>query len=231
MGVKRFTKEPPMRLHHLAPLTATLALAAMASAPGYAVAGEVYTKFGLPGALLGYAQPLSPMFGIRADYATLGTPKDSRTEDGIAYEGTLKLNRAALLADWFPFSGSFRFTAGVTSNQYKLDLVATGAGGSLTIGNTTYTTTSADQFKVQVKFPSSTPYLGFGWGHGMDTGLRFSVDVGAKLGKASVGYQLSGPLAGRVSQADIDAELAELRDGVGKIKAVPQITFGLGYSF
>lgn len=220
-----------MRLRNLAPLTATLALAAIASAPGHAVAGEVYTKFGLPGAMLGYAQPLGPLFGIRADYATVGTRKERRTEDGIDYEGTLKLNRAALLADWFPFAGTFRFTAGVTSNQYKLDLLATGAGGSLTIGNTTYTTTSADQFKVQVKFPSSTPYLGFGWGHGSGSGLRFSFDVGAKLGKATVGYQLSGPLAARVSQADIDAELAELRDGVGKIKAAPQVTFGLGYSF
>lgn len=113
-------------------------------------------------------------------------------------------------------------TAGVISNQYQLDLVATGAGGSLTVGNTTCTITfiitSADPYKMQVKFPSSTPYLGFGWGHGMDTGLRFSFDVRSKLGKALVGYQLSGPLA-------------DLHEGVGKVKAVPQITFGLGYSF
>lgn len=165
------------------------------------------------------------------DYATIGERSAQRVEDGIAYNAKLKLNRAALLADWFPFAGSFRFTGGVTSNQYKLDLLATGAGGSLTIGNTTYTTTANDQFRVQVKFPSSTPYLGFGWGHGMGSGLRFSFDVGAMFGKATVSYALSGPAAQQVSQADINAELAELRAGVGKVKAVPQITFGLGYSF
>lgn len=198
---------------------------------GAAQAGELYTKIGLPGAILGYSQPIGPLFGLRVDYATVGERTDRRNEDGINYDTKLKLNRAALLADWFPFAGSFRLTSGITSNQYKLDLLATGAGGSLTIGNTTYTTTANDQFRVQVKFPSSTPYFGVGWGHGMGSGLRFSFDVGAKFGKATVSYALSGPIAQQVSQADIDAELAELRDGVGKVKAVPQISFGVGYSF
>ena len=205
--------------------------AALCLVTGAAQAGELYTKIGLPGAILGYSQPLGPLFGLRVDYATVGERTDRRTEDGISYDTKLKLNRAALLADWFPFAGSFRFTSGITSNQYKLDLLATGAGGSLTIGNTTYTTTANDQFRVQVKFPSSTPYFGVGWGHSMGSGLRFSFDVGAKFGKATVSYALSGPIAQQVSQADIDTELAELRNGVGKVKAVPQISLGLGYSF
>lgn len=204
---------------------------ALALSTGAAQAGELYTKIGVPGVMLGYAQPLGPLLSLRADYATLGERSERRTEDGIAYDAKLKANRAALLADWFPFAGNFRLTTGITSNQYKLDLLATGAGGSLTIGNTTYTTTAADQFRVQVKFPSSTPYVGLGWGHNSGSGLRFSLDVGAKIGKATVSYALSGPAAQQVSQADIDAELAELRDGVGKIRAVPQLTLGLGYSF
>jgi opacity protein-like surface antigen len=131
----------------------------------------------------------------------------------------------------FPFGGTFRFTLGATSNQYKIDLLASGAGGTLTIGNTTYNTSSADQFRVQVKFPTSTPYFGLGWGHGSGSGLRFSFDLGASVGKATVSYQLSGPIASQASQADIDAELAELRNGVGKVKAIPQLTLGLGWSF
>jgi hypothetical protein len=213
--------------------TALVALSALSAAAlsTAAQAGEVYTKFGIPGLMLGYSQPIGPLFGLRADYATVGTRKDRRTEDGIDYDSTLKLNRAALLADWFPFAGSFRLTTGLTANQYKLDMLATGAGGSITIGNNTYTTTAQDQFRVQVKFPSSTPYLGFGWGHGNGSGLRFAFDIGAKIGKATVDYSLSGPLAQRVTQADIDLELQQLRDGVGKVRAIPQITLGLGYSF
>ncbi len=194
-------------------------------------AGEVYLAGGIPGVMLGYSQPIGPLFGLRADYATIGNRKDRRTEDGIDYDTTLKLNRTALLADWFPFAGSFRLTTGLTANQYKLDMLATGAGGTITVGNTSYTTTSQDQFRVQVKFPSSTPYVGFGWGHGNGSGVRFAFDIGAKIGKATVDYSLSGPWTQRVSQADIDAELQQLRDGVGKVRAIPQITLGLGYSF
>ncbi len=213
-------------------LAATLALGAwLAFAPGQAHAAELYLKAGVPGVGGGLSLPLGPHLGLRADYLKLGERRERRTEDGIDYDATAKAARAALLADWFPFAGSFRFTVGATSNQYKLDLLASGAGGTLRIGNTTYNTSAADQFKVQVKFPSSTPYLGLGWGHGTGSGLRFSLDIGASVGKATLGYQLSGPIAAQASQADIDAELAELRDGVGKVKAIPQITLGLGWSF
>lgn len=206
----------------------TLALMACA---GASQAGEVYGNLGFPGVMLGFAQPMSDRLTLRADVATLGTRSDRRNEEGINYDASLKTTRVALLADWFPMAGSFRLTGGLTSNQYKLDLLATGAGGTLTIGNTTYTTTAADRFAVAVKFPSTTPYLGIGWGHGAGSGMRFAFDIGAMIGKAKVSYQLSGPAANQVSQADIDAELAQLRDGVGKVRAIPQVTFGIGYSF
>ncbi len=194
-------------------------------------AGEVYVQAGLPGLMIGWAQPLNSQFGLRVDVATVGERADRRTEEGISYSSKLKLNRTALLADWFPFSGSFRLTGGVTANQYKLDLLATGAGGTITVGNTSYTTTSADQLLVRGRYPSTTPYLGFGWGHQASTGLRFSVDVGAMFGRASVSASVIGPWAQRVSQADIDTELAELRSGAAKVRAVPQLSVGLGYSF
>ena len=209
----------------------TLAVLSLSGLIGAAQAGELYTKIGLPGVMLGWAQPLNSQFGLRVDYATLGNRSEQRTEDGILYDAKLKLSRAALLADWFPFSGGFRVTGGLTANQYRLELLATGAGGTLTIGNTTYSTTSADKFLVRVRYPSSTPYFGFGWGHHASSGLRFSFDVGAMIGKATVAYSLTGPISQQVSQADIDTELAELRNGVGKVRAVPQISIGLGYSF
>lgn len=204
--------------------------AALLIAPG-AQATELYLKAGVPGYGVGFAQPIGPLFGVRADFLTLGDRSERRNEEGIDYDAKLKANRGALMLDLFPFAGSFRISAGATAAKYQLDLLATGAGGTLRIGNTTYTTTSADRFAVQVKMPSSMPYLGFGWGHQSNSGLRFSFDVGAAIGKAKLSYQLTGPTANQVSQADIDAELAELRDGVAKIKAIPQVTFGIGYSF
>ncbi len=216
-------------------VSATVALASIAAAllfsVGSARAGELYVKGGVPGVILGWAQPLGPSLGLRLDHATLGNISERRTEDGIVYDAKLKGDRTALLADWFVFGGSFRFTGGITSSKYALDLLASGAGGSITVGNTTYTTTAADRFNVKIKLPSSMPYVGLGWGHQANTGLRFSFDLGAKLGKATLSYALSGPWTNNVSQSDIDAELSELRDGVGKIKLLPQLSIGLGYSF
>lgn len=194
-------------------------------------AGEVYANLGFPGVMLGYAHPLSENFTLRGDLATLGNRSREYTEEGILYQGKLKATRGALLADWYPFSGTFRFTLGATSNNYQLDLSASGAGGTLTIGNTTYTTTANDRFDVQIKFPKTTPYLGLGWGHQLGEGFRFSADLGAMFGKAKLTSRVTGPAAAQVTQADIDAETAELRDGVGKVRWLPQITFGIGYSF
>ncbi len=214
------------------PLPSMLALAAALLMPTTsASAGEVYGQLGLPGAMLGFAQPLSPFFGVRVDVATVGRRSDTRSEEGIRYDAQLRGDRVALLGDWFPWAGGFRFTGGVSANQYRLDLGASGAGGSLTLGNTRYTTTADDRFAVQLRFPRSTPYFGFGWGHQSGSGLRWSLDVGALVGKATLSYSLTGPLAQRAAQADIDAELAELRSGVGRVRALPQLSFGLGYSF
>jgi hypothetical protein len=233
MGGIPFNRLPTMneeksRLATLAALP-LLAAAALALSPA-AHAQELYLKAGLPGVGVGYARSINSLVGVRADVLTLGNRSERRNEDGIDYDAKLKANRAALLLDLFPFAGAFRVSAGATAAKYQLDLLATG-GSPITIGNTTYPTTANDRLDVQVKMPSSMPYLGIGWGHQSNTGLRFSFDLGAAFGKASISYRLSGPWASQVRQQDIDAELAELRDGVAKLKAIPQVSLGIGYSF
>ncbi len=207
------------------------ACALLATAGPAAFAGEVYGAIGLPGVMGGYAQPLGDSFTVRADFATLGSRSRTTNEEGIDYNLKLKANRFALFGDWYPFGGTFRLTGGVTANDYKLTLAATGAGGSLTIGDNTYTTTAADRLDGTVKFPGATPYLGFGWGHQSGSGLRFSADVGAMFGKAKLTYTVSGPLASQVTQADVDKETQQLRDGVAKVRWIPQLSLGIGYSF
>ena len=156
---------------------------------------------------------------------------NSATEEGIAYQGRLKANRGALLADLYPFAGTFRFTLGATSNQYKLNLDASGTGSTINVGGTNYVLGAGDGLAVEVKFPSTTPYVGLGWGHQEAGGFRFSFDLGASIGKAKVTVTPRGQLAQPAAQADVDRETQELRDGVGKIKALPQISFAIGFSF
>lgn len=215
------------------PVRSLLAAAAVSVCGlGSAQAGEVYLGLGIPGVGLGYAQPISPALTLRGDFFTLGSRDTTETESGINYRGNYKLQRAALLADWFPFAGSFRLTGGAAFNTYEITLDASGAGGTLTIGDRTYTTTAADGLTVQVKFPKTTPYLGIGWGHQTGSGFRFSADIGAAIGRATVTGTARGQLAAQPDiQQNIDKELVELRDGVGKVKAIPQLSIGIGYSF
>jgi hypothetical protein len=208
------------------------ALSLAAAAVGAAQAGEVYGKLGFPGVGLGFAQPINKSFTVRADYLTLGDHDDAYEEEGIDYQGTLKFSRGGLFADWFPMQGSFRVTGGVTANNMKLNLVARGTGAPIEIGDGSYIFTPQDRLDAEVKFPSTTPYLGIGWGHqDAGTGLRFSFDLGASFGKVKVKTAVSGPNAGQVSQEDLDKETADLRESLEKINFMPQVTFGIGYSF
>lgn len=223
---KRKSLSTPM---HLAGIALAL-LSTFGAATAHA--GEVYANVGLPGIGLGYAHPIDSQFTVRGDFMTMGSRQKDTTEDGIAYTGRYKLQRVALFGDWFPFQGSFRLTGGLSSNNYRISLDASGAGGSLTIGDRTYTTGTGDGLNVEIKFPAVTPYLGIGWGHQTGSGWRMAADIGALIGKAKVTATPRGALANEADiQANIDKELAELRDGVGKIRAIPQLSVSVGYSF
>lgn len=193
-------------------------------------AGEVYLGVGLPGVMLGYAHPISERLTLRGDIATLGKHKDNQNEEGIDYAASAELSRAGVFADWFVLGG-LRLTGGVTFNNFKIDMVGTGAGGSITIGDTTYTTGPDDRLDVHIKFPSTTPYIGLGYGHQSSTGMGFVFDIGASIGTARLSTSTSGPNLSAVSAEDLEAETAELRDGVAKVKFLPQVSVGLNYRF
>lgn len=197
-------------------------------------AGEVYAGVGLPGVMLGFAQPVNDSFTLRGDWATLGSRQKQRTEEGVTYDAKLGFNRVGLFADWF-VAGGFRFTGGVTFNNFTGDLVARGDGVStFNIGGRSFVADPADRLNVTIGYPKTTPYFGVGYGHQLSEGWGFTFDLGASFGKATVSETHSGPNLSNpavVTQADIDREMAELRDGVAKVKYIPQVSLGLNYRF
>lgn len=219
---------PSLRL--TAWLTAAGALACIAPVQ----AGEVYLQGGFAGAGIGYAQRLDDRFTVRADVLATGKRSDTYEEEGIDYRGTLKLNRVAVFGDWFVLGGGFRLTGGLGAHDAKLDLTANGAGQVVTIGSRTLVLTASDRFDVQIEYPKTMPYLGLGWGHHhVQPGWGFLFDVGVFIGKAKVTGQASGAgfTAAGLTQADVDAEVNEIRDNAGDLKVLPQLTFGVSYRY
>ncbi len=236
-GVQLKTLASPLstrRIPGLLALTAVLALA-MSAGPGHAEDHKVYASLGLPGLTVGYAYTLSPMFGVRADVGTTGSIQRQQTESGVDFDGTAKYNRVGLFGDWFPFSGGFRLTGGLTLAQASLDLKSNFTNGStVDVNGITVATAPGDYFNAKLKYPSAMPYLGIGWGHqGGEAGLGFSFDLGVSIGKPkmSTDTNLLDNHPGIITQADIDAKTEDLRQSLDKISILPAFSIGLNYRF
>jgi hypothetical protein len=219
---------------HLCPgqLLACLFLAT-GLAPASARAGEVYSGIGFPGLMVGYAHAVSDLVSLRTDFATLGSRTKNGDQEGINYRGTAKFSRLGVFADYFPWGNGFRLTGGLTINQTRIDLASDfHAGEVVTIGNSTLLVpASGYYFNVHVKVPNVTPYLGLGWGHqGIESGWGLVADLGASIGRAQIEVSTNLASAG-VTPADIDRETSEIKDGVGKIRLIPQATIGISYRY
>ncbi len=200
-----------------------------------AQAGEAYVALGFPIVQVGYAHSVNQQLGLRADFGTSGTFSKDGMEEGIDYKGDLNLHRVGLFADYFPFSGGFRLTGGVTLNKAELKLNSNLVNGrNVTIGDQSYTPDGSEYLNVQVKMPAVMPYIGIGWGHqASEKGWGFVADLGVSVGKATLDYQtnLIAKSGGTITQADVDKEVSELRDSVGKVTVLPQISLGVSYKF
>jgi hypothetical protein len=210
----------------------TLIAAALLAATS-AFAGDVYVGAGLPGLQFGYAQPVSDSVSLRADLSSLGHLNRTRNETNLTYDAKLKADRLGFFADWF-FAGQWRAVGGLTFNNARADLRGSGNGSNVTIGNTTYPAGPNEGFDVVAKFPRTMPYLGIGYGRHAQAEKGWSVafDLGLAIGKPRVSGTVRGPMLSQVvSQADIDRELADIRDDANKIKGLPQLSLAVNYRF
>jgi hypothetical protein len=207
-------------------------LAALAAIGGVAQAQDSYIGLGLPGLYtLGYAYPMSPTLGVRGEYAGgLSVNKDGN-QDGVNVIGNFKASRLGAFADWFPLGGGFRLVGGLTANDIKADLNGVGSGNSTINGKTIDMT--GETFNVQVKFPSTTPYLGIGYGHQKsDTkGFGFYADLGVMIGTFTADTTTSLVNKKGVTQADVDAQTQKIRDSLSGLSALPSASLGLLYRY
>lgn len=161
----------------------------------------------------------------------------SETSSQMDYSGSLKLRNAALLADYHPFSGSFRLTAGVVINKNKLTLDGRPTPGTTYTTNDgyTYTAEAGDSVNATVDFRNAAPYVGIGWGRNdMKPGLHFTADIGAMFQgspRSTINITTSNPAA----QAQADAYAAnaksQLNSDLKRFKVYPVVQAGVLYRF
>jgi len=218
------------RLFHHSVWTAALGACV---AGGVAWAGEIYGTVGSPGLTLGYSQGLSDSLNLRMDYSTLGSRSKNGWREGIDFSGSAKAKSLGLYLDWFPGASPFRLTGGLNFNDTRAAFSSTANNVTGSINGRPVNLTG-EYFNVEVKQPGVTPYVGVGYGFKPDKGkkgLGFVVDAGLMIGRFKTDYSTSMVGKQGITQADVDAEVAKVRDSVRKISVVPKLSVGMSYAF
>ncbi len=207
---------------------------ALACASGAAMAQSVgvYGVAGSGGFGVGLNAPLSPMVGMRGELAQF-TGSDTYTEDQITYKGDVKLKGSGVFLDVRPFSGVFRLVGGLGFGGTSAALDAQATNGRVTIDGQSFDA-SGNSLSASIKYPSTMPYVGIGWGHGRhnEPGWTFAFDLGVSIGKPSVTLTgSSGLLAQPGAAAAITAEQQKVQDDLNSAKVLPVVKVSVGYQF
>jgi hypothetical protein len=164
-------------------------------------------------------------------YSTSGT----ETTDGIDYDVDLDLQTVAVLANFHPFAGSFRFTAGVMINSNELNMTANPDGlGNYNINGTDYNIAQVGTLKAAVDFNRIAPYAGIGFGHSASSGLGFTLDVGVLMqGSPNVDLTSTGGSESNLAyfQAELAQEAAAAEDDIKGFTMYPVVSAGLNFRF
>ena len=196
---------------------------------GVGITGKVGT-LGI-GAELNLA--FSDSLGARLGYNAF-TRKYNTTASSIDYDLKLKLRSVSLLADWYPFEGGFRTSAGVVYDGNEADLTGTPSGGGFTINGTYYPSSAVSSVQSAMSFNKVAPYFGIGWGNPVasDKGWGMTSDIGV-LFQGSPKTKLAVACTGATcpTAADIAAENDKMQSDLKNFKLWPVVSIGISYQW
>jgi hypothetical protein len=199
----------------------------------------VYGTVGTAGAGLGLGTQVANKWNVRAEVTSNSTTVNETNED-LKVQAKLNLESAGIYGDYFPFAGTFRVTGGVMFKSPNGSVTASPTTGeTATIGDETYNFGVNDSLSGTVKYPSTMPYLGIGWGFGQlkEKGFKFGFDLGAGFGSLksklspSDGLKTTAATAGLDITADLAAEEKKLNDKLNKVSFFPVVKVSVGYTF
>ncbi|HAZ66128.1 MAG TPA: hypothetical protein DCY41_05145 [Opitutae bacterium] len=222
-----------MHTHRL-PAIALLALASLTAvhaAEGSSTSGiMVYAVGGTGGIGGGVGYHFNDVCTVRGEIANYSY-NDKVDQDGIQYSGDLKLATKAVYVDVHPFSGAFRLTVGLDNGRTEFGGAAVGSGGSIDVNGTTYTYGPGDSITAAVRYPSTMPYVGIGWGLN-GGGFNLGLDLGVNIGSPDLVMTRSASLGAIPGfDANFDAQRSKYASDVADVNVFPIIKISVGYSF
>ncbi len=149
------------------------------------------------------------------------------------YDTKTHLANGGVIADWYPFLGGFRLSAGVKFNGNNADLNETPtAGDFLTINNNTYNV-AGSAVGGTIKFNLVAPYVGLGFGGTIFGGPTLAFDLGVMFeGSPKVALNATGPVTTEPGFAgNLAQEQASLQHQVNGYKFYPVVQLALGWRF
>ena len=209
---------------------AVVSILAALQAPAHAEGHTVGLKAGALGLGLEYTYDLNDRVAFRGGINGSNLGFDDE-EAGIAYDFDFVWDSLSLAVDLHPFKSPLRLTAGLLSNDNRLESVSR-TTGNVTIGDTVYTPQQVGTLVGRASFDNGV-FLGAGWDWSRDKRFGVQLDLGVlDQGKPTVTLRGTGTLLGDPAfQSDIAAEKAQLDDSISDLDVVPYLTLGFAFRF
>jgi len=158
-------------------------------------------------------------WGLRMPVGDMSFDFD-QDSNGETFSGTLDGGGFAPMIDYFPTGGAVHLSAGLAMTTYSAHLTAT----NVTIGPLSSDISVAISQKRDINPILALGYHGQIWG-----GLTLSASAGAIV---TSGFNVSATeSAGILTQTDVSARTAEIRDAADNIDAIPFAKVTLGWRF
>lgn len=214
---------------HCIPVCTVLILA-MPPTVAYADVG-----INLKAGTLGVGVELSKSFSDRLSLGLGFNTYDHKTTDrasDIDYDFIFELQSVALLANYHPFSGVFRFTGGLVYNKNELNLTGRPTGTNYVVNGQTYTASQVGTLTGKLTFNSTAPYLGLGWGNRPNGKLGLSADIGVLYqGAPKLGLTATGALSDPTLASNLEQERRSAEEDLSDFEWYPVLSLGMYFRF
>lgn len=215
-------------------MVALVAFPAVCHAENMAVTGKIGTLGAGAELNMGISESVTSRIGFNSF-----TYNYNANSNQVNYDFKLRLQTVSALADWYPFSGSFRASGGLLYNNNKVSYGAKPTGGTYTIGPNIYNAADVGSLQGEMAFNKVAPYIGIGWGNpvaknkgwGMtsDIGVLFQGSPKTSL-TATCGPALTGAPCTQL-QTDAATENTKLQSDLSNFKFWPVISVGISYQW